>query len=245
MLQTLRSYAFTATYILLIAVMGIFCAPLMLFGQKTTRATIKLWAKIMLFFLKVIAGVTFRIEGEENIPKEGGALVAVNHQSMWETVALYALLPEAVMILKKELMRVPIYGWWAGRANNIPIDRKGGARALKAMRNAARDAIANGAQVVVFPEGTRVQPGTEAPYHPGAAGIYTASGSPCYPAAHDSGRFWRQPGILKTPGEITLRFLPPIAPGLDRKTFLHELKDRIDGARPDLSIQMPEKAAHG
>jgi 1-acyl-sn-glycerol-3-phosphate acyltransferase len=218
----------------------------MLFGQDVTRAIIKVWAKAMLFCLKIIAGVTFRIEGPENMPKDSGALVAVNHQSMWETVALYALLPKPVMILKKELMRIPIYGWWAGRAENIPIDRKGGARALKAMRNAARNAIANGAQVVVFPEGTRIKPGVIAPYHPGAAGIYTAAGAPCYPAAHDSGRFWRYPGVLKTPGEITLKFLPPIAPGLDRKEFLRELKERIDGARPDLAAPISEKVtAHG
>ena len=159
---------------------------------------------------------------------------------MWETLAAFELLPKPVVILKKELLRVPIYGWWARPAGHLAIDRKGGAKALRALQRAAARKIAEGAQIVVFPEGTRMPPGQTRAYHSGVAGIYAAANAPCVPIAHDSGRFWRYPGIWKSPGEITVRVLPPIAPGLDRKTFLAELQARINAARPDLAAD----AAH-
>lgn len=233
MLIMLRSCAFTAFLILTVVVMGILCLPAVAFGKSAARPIARFWSQMMLGALKAIAGVSYRIEGRRHIPA-GGALVAANHQSMWETIALYALLPKPVMILKKELLRIPIYGWWALPTGNIAVDRKGGAKALRAMRKAARTAIENGEQVVVFPEGTRSAPGARAAYQPGAAGIYAAAEAPCVPAAHDSGRYWRHPGVRKTPGQITLTFLPPIAPGLDRKEFLRTLKTRIESARPDL-----------
>lgn len=232
-MRRLGAIAFMAFLVLSALVLGVLGAPALLFGQNAGRAVVKLWARIVLGALKVFTGVRWRIEGAENLP-EGGALIASNHQSMWETLVFFLLLKKPVMILKAELLRVPIYGWWAHQAGNIAIDREGGARALRAMQSAAARKIAEGAQVVVFPEGTRAPPGETMPYQPGVAGIYLRAHAPCTPVAHDSGRFWRHPGIGKTPGEITLRILPPIAPGLDRRTFLAELARRINAARPDL-----------
>ncbi len=241
MLILLRSYAFTAYMVLTIVIMGIVCLPAALWGKRAARAVVKLWARMMLGALKTVSGVSYTVRGAENIP-QGGALVAANHQSMWETIALYALLPEPVMILKKELMAVPVYGWWARATGNIAVDRKAGAKALRAMRAAAREAIENGEQVTVFPEGTRIAPGARAPYQPGVAGVYAAAGAPCAPVSHDSGRFWRHPGVRKEPGEITLTVGRPIEPGLDRKSFMATLQARIDGARPDLDgAAQPQK----
>jgi len=216
--------------------------PLMLFGEGAARATVKAWSRLALFGLKWIAGVSYRVEGAENLP-QGGALIAANHQSMWETIALYAIAPKPVMILKAELTRIPVYGWWARAAGNITIDRKGGAKALRAMARAAKRHAEAGHQVIIFPEGTRSPPGARPKFQPGVAGIYVAAGAPCVPAAHDSGCFWRHPSGEKTPGVITLRFLQPIPPGLDRKEFLRELQKRIENARPDLAA--PEGTAHG
>ena len=165
---------------------------------------------------------------------QGGALIAANHQSQWETIALYAMAPKPVMVFKKELTRIPVYGWWAARAGNIPVDRKGGAKALRAMTRAARARADAGEQIIIFPEGTRKKPGDPIALQPGVAGIYAAMNAPCTPVAHDSGRFWRFPGGEKIPGVITLRFLPAIAPGLDRKEFLRTLAASIESGRPDL-----------
>ncbi|MEO1252281.1 MAG: lysophospholipid acyltransferase family protein [Pseudomonadota bacterium] len=215
-------------------VMGIVLLPLAIFGANVARRAPKIWARSVLFVLRTVSGVGYRIEGDEHLPRQG-ALVAANHQSIWETVALYALLPNPSFILKKELLAIPVYGWWARLTGNIPVDRAGGAKALRAMRRTAQARIAEGCQVVVFPEGTRTAPGAIKPFHPGVAGIYASVDAPCAPVAHDSGRFWRHPGIEKRPGVITLRFLPPIAPGLDRRAFLTTLEDRIKRARPDLA----------
>lgn len=244
MLIALRSYTFKAFMVLTIVIMGIACLPVLLFGKNAARAVVKFWARMTLSALNIITGITYRLEGCEYTP-EGGALVAANHQSMWETIALYALLPKPVFTLKKELLAIPIYGWWARATGNISVDRKAGAKALRAMRNAARSAVENGEQVVVFPEGTRCPPGSRTPYHPGVAGIYTAIDASCIPAAHDSGRFWRHPGGRKEPGRITLAFSAPIKPGLDRKAFLSTLQSRIETVRPDLTPMPQEtKDAH-
>ena len=230
----LKSHAFSAFLVIFVALMGILCLPVALLGRKFARRTIKLWAQWSLRALKVITGISHRIEGAENIPATG-AVIAANHQSMWETIALYALIPKPVMIFKQELTSIPVYGWWAALAGNIHIDRGGGAKALRAMTRKAKAHTDAGDQVIIFPEGTRIKPGERGAILPGIAGIYAATGAPCVPVAHDSGRFWRHPGNEKIPGVITLRFLPPIEPGLERKQFLKELETRLANARPDLT----------
>ncbi len=238
----IRSAIFLAYLVFATALVGVFCIPAPLIGAKPARIFIKLWARTVLFGLKTICGVTHRIVGAENLP-QGGAIVASNHQSMWETMIFFAILPNPVAIFKRELLKVPLYGWWGARAGSIPIDREAGVRSIRLMTKRAREEVANGAQIIVFPEGTRTPVGARAPMQPGVAGIYLATGVPCVPAGHDSGRFWRHPGWLKVPGVITLRILPAIEPGLDRKTFLSTLRARIETARPDLERAEPERAA--
>ncbi len=233
MARRIRSAAFSTYLIVTVVVMGVACLPVMLFGRNATRATIKLWARLALFGLHQIAGVSYVIEGAENMP-QGGALIAANHQSMWETIALYALARKPVMIFKKELKAIPIYGWWDSRAGNIAVDRKGGARALRAMTRAVKARAEAGEQVIIFPEGTRTPPGETKSLQPGVAGIYTAMETACTPVAHDSGRFWRHPGGEKIPGAITMRILPAIPTGLDRREFLRVLAARLENGRPDL-----------
>jgi 1-acyl-sn-glycerol-3-phosphate acyltransferase len=236
MANRLKSNAYSAFLISFVALMGLACLPFALFGRDAARATVKIWARLSLRALKLITGISHRIEGAENIPTEG-ALIAANHQSMWETIALYALTPSPVMVFKQELTAIPVYGWWAGLAGNIQIDRGGGAKALRAMTRKAKVQTDAGNQIIIFPEGTRAKPGERRALLPGVAGIYSATGAPCVPVAHDSGSFWRHPGNEKVAGTITLRFLPAIPPGLDRKTFLNELATRIENARPDLTAK--------
>lgn len=233
-MQRLRSIAFMACFTLSILLTSIIAAPIALASDAAARRIAQGWARFTLGALKFTTGLGYRVEGAENIP-QGGAIVAANHQSQWETIALYALLPKPVMIIKKELLSLPVYGWWMKRVGNIAVDREGGAKALRAMRRDAAGRIKEGDQVVVFPEGTRGDVGSRLPYHPGVAGIYTEAQAPCAPVAHNSGAFWPYPGIEKRSGEITIRFLPAIAPSLHRKEFLRTLQTRIEAARPDLN----------
>jgi len=237
----LRSFIFKIFVVATTLALALTGAPALLFGKGPARAMAKLWARTILGGLNLICGVTHRLEGRDYMPT-GGAIVAANHQSMWETLALYALLPAPVMIFKKELLKIPIYGWWLGLAGNIMIDRKDGAKALRALQRDAAARINAGEQVIVFPEGTRMRPGETTRYKPGVAGVYTAANAQCIPVAHDSGRFWRHDNGAITAGEITMKFLPPIAPGLDRRRFLKELQARIDAARPDLRARRLENS---
>ena len=235
-MNRIRSIVFTIVIALGAVLFTIVFLPAAFAGERVVIRIIRWWACFALAAMALIAGVTYRVEGRDNIP-EGGALVVSNHQSLWETIALNLLFSHPIVILKKELLRIPIYGWWVKRAGNIAIDRNGGAKELRRMREETAARTAAGAQVIVFPEGTRVEPGKTSPYQPGVAGIYLAANAPCVPVAHDSGRFWRKLGGALDPGEITMRILEPIPPGLDRREFQRVIEQRINDARPDLEDQ--------
>lgn len=215
-------------------VLGIAASPALLLGEKASRRVAKAWSNIALFLLKTILGIDHQVEGAQNIPAQG-AIIAANHQSTWETIALYNILANPVVVYKRELSSIPIFGWFLLRTGNIAIDRSAGVSALRKMQRDAAAGLARGQQFIIFPEGTRVKPGVTAEYRPGVAGIYKAADKICVPVAHDSGAYWRYPELAKQPGRITLRFLSAIEPGLPKQEFLVQLKAAIDGARPDLS----------
>ncbi|MGF1544639.1 MAG: lysophospholipid acyltransferase family protein [Parvularculaceae bacterium] len=228
----LRGVLFLAALILTTLVMALVLWPSLLMGREASRRIAKLWARTALFLAWATAGVGMAVEGRGNLPR-GPAIVAANHQSMWETLALYALLPRPIVVVKRELLRIPIFGAWLKAAGSIAIDRSAGPKALKRLVADARARAADGAQLVIFPEGTRAPAGASLPVQPGVAAIYAALDAPCVPALHDSGRYWRHPGPDKIPGKITLRFLEPIPPGSPRKEFARELQRLIDQERPD------------
>ncbi|MBD0426132.1 1-acyl-sn-glycerol-3-phosphate acyltransferase [Aquisalinus flavus] len=207
-------------------VTGLVCLPSVL-RRDWALAVCKVWGRLALGMLKVVCGTDYRIEGRGNMP-DGPALLAVKHQSMWETIALAVLLPNPCFVLKKELIAIPVFGWWCRAAGFIAVDRAAGANAMRQMLDAARERLDEGCQILIFPEGTRIAPGETGTYHPGVAGLYKALGTPCVPVAHNSGLFFRYPGIRREPGTITLTFLPPIEPGMKRSQFLAEVKSAIE-----------------
>lgn len=172
--------------------------------------------------LRTICGIQYKITGRENLPV-GPALVACNHQSMWETVALFDILPNPVLAFKKELLSFPVYRWWGYGGGGIPIDRSAGAKAIRKLNADARQKINDNTQIVIFPEGTRAPAGTIGELKSGVASLYKTTGAPCTPALHNSGNYWRHPGLWKTPGTITIAFMPKIEPGLKRQQFMTTL----------------------
>ncbi|MGE0407806.1 MAG: DUF2125 domain-containing protein [Amphiplicatus sp.] len=228
-MNRIRTAIFTFYFVAATLVIALIVSPTLLIGGAAARGAIRLWSRTMLCGLKTICGLGYRIEGAEHIPK-GGAILAANHQSMWETIAFFSIVPNAAIVFKRELGRVPVYGWWARRSGSIPVDRAAGAKAIRELTKAAAARLDEGRVLIVFPEGTRAPVGRPARLQPGVAAIYGATGAPCLTAVHDSGRFWRFPGrlgSLKTPGTITLRFEPPVAAGLERRAFLAELERRF------------------
>jgi 1-acyl-sn-glycerol-3-phosphate acyltransferase len=192
------------------------------FGMET-------WAGVSFWGLKHIAGLDYEVRGRENIPN-GPALFAGKHLSMWETVAQHVLLKDPAIVMKRELLSVPGYGWFAAKNEMIVIDREAQAKAIRAMIAASKARLAEGRPVVIFPEGTRRKLDAAPDYKPGVAALYGALDVPCVPIAHNSGLFWPRRGLLRKPGRIIVEFLPAIPPGLKRQAFMAELEQRLERA---------------
>jgi 1-acyl-sn-glycerol-3-phosphate acyltransferase len=219
-----RSLLFDIYLALVTAVMGIIFLPA-LADRRAARVITRLWARTTLAGLGAICGLRYRIENPELIPNSP-AIVAANHQSMWETIALLALLPRPAVVFKKELLRVPVYGWWAMRTG-VPVDRNAGAKALRLLRRETERHVRRGDQIVVFPEGTRGLPGALGSLQPGVAGMYLIAEAPVTPVIHNSGKYWTHPGGQKSKGVITIRFLPAIAPKKQRRDFMAALEGAL------------------
>jgi len=155
-------------------------------------------------------------------------------------VALLAILPDACFVLKKELMPLPFFGWFAWKTKMIAVDRQGHAKALKDMARQARARLAEGRQIVIFPEGTRTEPGAPGDYKPGVAAIYRDLEGPCWPVATNSGVCWPAHGVMRHPGVVTFEFLEPIPAGLKRGPMMALLESRIETAS---SVLLEPKAA--
>lgn len=224
----LRSALYFVWFALVSAVLNIGCVPLLFSSRRVAMIAPKAWCAWLLWGLKWIAGLDYEVRGR--VPDDG-VLIASKHMSMWDTIALYHTLNDSVFVLKRSLMNVPLYGWYARKVGMIAIDREAGASALRSMTAAAKDALSKKRAIVIFPEGTRKKPGAEPDYKPGVAGLYGQLDVPCVPVALNSGLFWTGPaGFLKKPGRIVLEYLEPIPPGLKRAEFMRTLEERIETA---------------
>lgn len=209
--------------------MHIVCLPTLLLDRKTASAVPRTWAKLLLWGLKIFAGLGYEVRGAQHLI-HGGVIVASKHQCMWETIALFALLDDPAVVIKHELLRVPLYGWYARKQENIFVDRKAGASAVRAMMGAARAALSESRPILIFPEGTRKAVGAPPDYKPGVAGLYAELDVPCVPVALNSGLYWIAGGLLKKPGTIVVEFLEAIPPGRARQEFMSQLQTRIEAA---------------
>ena len=232
----LRSLIFNIAFFAWTAAVAVGCLPALIMPREATYVVSRLWARGVLALLSAVVGLRFEVRGRERAP-DGPAIYAVKHQSAWETIAFALLLPRFAGVYKRELLRIPIYGWYMWRAAMIPIDRSAGAGALRKMLRRARDVSAEGRPIVVMPEGTRVPPGSQHPYHPGVAALYRDLGLPVVPVALNSGFYWGRRSFVKRPGTIVFEYLEPIEPGLDRKAFMTLLKERIETASDKLAIE--------
>lgn len=194
------------------------------------------WSDGINWLLRTICDIQVRIEGQEHIPA-GPAMIAAKHQSLWDTAIVLRLFRAPAIVMKQELLNIPIYGSLCLAQGMIAVDRDGGAKALKQMLKDARAAVAADRKILIFPQGTRTLPGEHVPYQPGVAALYRDLKIPVVPVALNSGFFWPKRGLLRRPGTIVLRFLPAIPAGLDRDTFMKELETRIESANAVLEAE--------
>ncbi|MEE9222198.1 MAG: lysophospholipid acyltransferase family protein [Nitrosomonadaceae bacterium] len=169
------------------------------------------WAHIMLFLTRVICGVRYRVLGMENIPKTP-SIVLSKHQSAWETLAFQQIFPPQVWVLKKELLRIPFFGWGLAMTSPIAINRSSGKTALKQIVQQGKDRLKQGLWIVIFPEGTRVAPGKKGKYGIGGAWLATRTGVSVVPVAHNAGELWGKNSFIKRSGTITVSIGAPIDP---------------------------------
>lgn len=167
------------------------------------------WTHFNMWTLRVICRLDFRVEGAQHIP-DRPAIIFAKHQSSWETLALQLIFPPQVWVLKRELLRIPFFGWALALLDPIAIDRRGGRRALDQIVQQGRQRLQTGRWVVVFPEGTRMPPGEQGRFGVGGAVLAARTGHPVVPVVHDAGRFWPRGGFIKRPGTVRVVIGPPI-----------------------------------
>lgn len=199
------------------------------------------WGESNKWLLSVLVGIRSEVSGAGNIPA-GGCLIASKHQSDWDIFALLPFTAMPAFIAKKELLDIPFFGWAAKRLNTIPIDRSRGSQAIPQMLRDARAAVEKGAQIIIFPEGTRKAPLAPPDYRYGVVRLYGALNVPVVPVALNSGLYWGRNSLVLWPGTARARILEPIAPGLPPETFLARLTGAIERNTEALVL---EAAAEG
>ncbi|MDE2006785.1 MAG: 1-acyl-sn-glycerol-3-phosphate acyltransferase [Rhodospirillales bacterium] len=172
----------------------------------------QLWSRMLLFGLRAIGGIRVRVRGLEYLPADGPALIASRHQSAFDTMVWLTLVPRCAYVMKRELLSIPFIKYMYRPAGQIAVDRDGGAAALRGLLRDAEEAARHDRQIVIFPEGTRSDPGDPLPLQPGIAAIAARTGLAVIPAVTDSGLLWGRRSFRKYPGVIHVTLLPPIPP---------------------------------
>ncbi len=234
-MTVLRSLVFNVLALAWTAALALACIPILVGPRRWSVRVMRVWAAGIEALLAGVVGLRYELRGNEHLPRAGG-VVASNHQSAWETVMFARLLNAPAFVLKRELLGLP-NGWYAWRAGSIPIDRGGGAAALRAMVAAAARALLRGQTIVIFPQGTRTAPGVRRRFLPGVAALYGRLAVPVVPIALNSGLYWPRRAFLKRPGTVLVEVLPPIPPGLDRATFMARLTETIESAADRLTAE--------
>ena len=221
----LRSFIFNILFYGATVIIALVVLPALLLPAAVIRAAARLWGWVTVQALR-LAGGTHRLSGDLHAGTQ--VIYAAKHQSAWETVVLALLLHTPVFVLKRELLRLPLLGWYFSKAGCIAVDRSAGMRALRKLRVDAVAAAVGGRSILIFPQGTRVAPGAAHRYEIGVFALYEATGLPVVPVALNSGHVWGRNSWLKRPGLIDVEFLAPIGPGLSRRDFMERLETAIE-----------------
>lgn len=217
-------FFFSATFVLTLS--GV---VLRLFSRELVMGVAMLWGRSMVAAARVLCGIRLELSGRALLPSSGSALIASRHQSAFDTMVWLTLLPRCCYVLKQELLGIPLLGTLIKDTGMIAIDRQGGAGALRHLLREADRAVREGRQIVIFPEGTRGEPGTTLPLQPGIAALAARTGLPVIPVITDSGQCWGRRAFNKRPGVIHIQVLTPIPAGTPRDELMRQLTQRLGG----------------
>lgn len=232
----LRSLLFNVVFFSWTAVYCVSIAWALIMPRPVMLAMIRFYMGSLSLLERTIIGLRYEVKGTEHLPKEGAYLVGAKHQSMWETMKLHLMFRDPAIVLKHELIYIPLWGWYAWKARMIPVKRGKRGAAIASLIRGARAMKAMGREIVIFPQGTRVAVGEYRPYKVGISLLYDDLGVPLVPMAVNSGVFWGRKTFIKRPGLVTIEFLPPIPPGLPKDVALFELEARLESASNRLAV---------
>ncbi|WP_027010157.1 lysophospholipid acyltransferase family protein [Conchiformibius kuhniae] len=223
--------------------------PAMLFPQGPNKVG-RGWALLLMWSLKHIIGLKYEVQGREHIPKQA-AIICAKHQSGWETLALQEIFPLQIYVAKKELFKIPFFGWGLKLAKTIGIDRKAGAKATTQLMEQGLARKREGFWITIFPEGTRVKAGERGKYKLGAAKMAKLLEMDLVPVAHNSGEYWPRNSFLKYPGTVRVVIGEPVPHTAGNEAelmrrceeWIEARQAEIGGVGPCYSAPAPRDAA--
>ncbi|MCO6188166.1 1-acyl-sn-glycerol-3-phosphate acyltransferase [Rhizobium sp. L1K21] len=240
----IRSIAFTiAFYLNLIVQMIIFSPIYFIMPRKKAYFVPKFWARSNRWLFDKIGGTTFEIDGLENLTAEP-AIISPKHQSTWDTIAFVPYIEDPIYILKRELLWIPLFGWYAAKQRMIPVDRAARGKSMVAVMERAKEEMASGRQLIIYPEGTRRPPGAEPVYKFGIARLYRDLQLPVIPIIHHGGLFWPRRKLINQPGHFRVKILPAIPPGMDHEVFFEHLVELMERESDALLVETIEANPH-
>ena len=225
----LRSLVYNVLFYALLVFWILLAIPTFLMPRWAILNIARYWARSSIWLMRVICNTRVEYRGLEKIP-DGPLIVASKHQSMWETFALLQFFDQPLYILKRELLWIPLFGWYLIKSNMIGVDRGAGGRGLIQTMRRAGEAVRRGRQLIIFPEGTRTPVDAPPDYKSGVSLIYTNSNVACLPVALNSGLFWPRRTFMRYPGTLVVEFLDPLPPGLPRHDFIARVATVIEDA---------------
>ncbi len=243
-LVPVRSTVFNLLFYMLTAVACVLCLPTLVLPRKYFMGVVHFFVHKVLFLEKYVLGLRYEVRGLKHLPKEGSYIVAAKHQSAYETLKLHILFKDPSVILKKQLLSIPLWGMYLKKSDPIAIDRSSPDAAIESIQDGARRMKELGRPIVIFPQGTRVrvdQSSKDKPYKVGVARIQEATNLPIIPMALNAGLFWPKNSWFKAPGVVIFEFLPPIEPGLERGKLLAKLENDTESATKSLMNEAKEK----
>ena len=225
-LRFLRSIIFDGVFYLVTGCLCIVCLPVLLGPRRWTVLLSQMWCRWSLWWLKMIVGLNFNVQGE--LPK-GPFILAAKHESAWETLALTLLTPDPAFVLKDVLLWIPLFGWYLKKAGMVPVQRKGNRKMINPMLERARQITQQGRPIILFPEGTRTPPGSSPTLKSGVWYLHDALNVPIVPVSLNSGYFWGRKAWVKKPGTINVIIHPPVKDfKRSKRDFLHSLQATIN-----------------
>lgn len=240
----IRSTVFNIAFFGLTGVLALCLLPTLAMRRERAMGIVHLWVNLTYVLEKIILGLDYEIRGAEHLPASAAYLVAAKHQSAYETMKLHRLFGDPAIVLKRELLSIPVWGLFLKKIDPIAIDRGNREQALKSLLAGVAHVREQGRPIVIFPQGTRVKwdaTTDEKPYKGGVVKMQQASHLPIVPMALNTGLFWPKLSWIKRPGRVIFQFLPPIPPGGDTASVMKKLEHDIENASHALMAETLNK----